>query len=32
VLKSIQDSQVIDDDTETKLKSVIDQFKQTGSY
>jgi F-type H+/Na+-transporting ATPase subunit alpha len=32
VLKSIQDSQVIDDDTEAKLKSAIDQFKQTGSY
>jgi F-type H+-transporting ATPase subunit alpha len=32
VLRSIQDSQVIDDDTEAKLKSAIDQFKQTGAY
>ncbi len=32
LLKTIQDSKVIDDDTEARLKSAIEQFKQTGSF
>jgi F-type H+-transporting ATPase subunit alpha len=32
ILKSIQDSKVIDDETEAKLKKAIEQFKQTGSF
>jgi F-type H+-transporting ATPase subunit alpha len=32
VLKSIQDSGVIDDETEAKLKKAIESFKETGAW